>query len=174
MRRITGISILAGLVSCSGCVGRGSLDALAEFAPTPAPSEIPLKEPARGVPVRSASFRPAGTEVESPIRQFSQLGDESDSSWSWLRPASMPNANEIAMEAATPLPEPQTAPASAPIPEPVTTESLAEATTTVRLDLSSALAAIGGQTPAVGFAQWRVQQAYASLDQARVLWLPYQ
>lgn len=42
----------------------------------------------------------------------------------------------------------------------------------VAMDLGSALAAIGGGHPAVGRAQWRVQEAYARLDQAEVLWLP--
>lgn len=41
-----------------------------------------------------------------------------------------------------------------------------------QLDLQSALAMVGGDHPAVGFAQWRVQAAYAQLDQAEVLWLP--
>ncbi len=40
------------------------------------------------------------------------------------------------------------------------------------LNLPTALSMIGGQHPAVGFAQWRVQEAYARLDQANVLWLP--
>lgn len=40
------------------------------------------------------------------------------------------------------------------------------------LDLPSVLGMVGGQHPAVGFAQWRVQEAYAQLDQAEVLWLP--
>ncbi|MCA9090758.1 MAG: TolC family protein [Planctomycetaceae bacterium] len=31
---------------------------------------------------------------------------------------------------------------------------------------------VGGQHPAVGLARWRVQEAYARLDQAEVLWLP--
>ncbi|MFK8113164.1 MAG: TolC family protein [Rubripirellula sp.] len=40
------------------------------------------------------------------------------------------------------------------------------------LNLPSALARVGGQHPAVGFAQWRTQAAYAELQQAKVLWLP--
>lgn len=40
------------------------------------------------------------------------------------------------------------------------------------LNLPTALSMIGGQHPAVGFAQWRVQEAYANLDRAKVLWLP--
>lgn len=42
----------------------------------------------------------------------------------------------------------------------------------VPLDLVSALSMVGGQHPAVGIAQWRVQEAYAQYDQAKVLWLP--
>lgn len=42
----------------------------------------------------------------------------------------------------------------------------------VELNLPTALSMIGGQHPAVGFAQWRVQEAYAALEQAEVLWLP--
>lgn len=42
----------------------------------------------------------------------------------------------------------------------------------VPMNLPTALAMIGGQHPVVGFAQWRVQEAYAQLDQAKVMWLP--
>lgn len=42
----------------------------------------------------------------------------------------------------------------------------------MELNLPTALSMIGGQHPAVGFAQWRVQEAYAALEQAEVLWLP--
>lgn len=40
------------------------------------------------------------------------------------------------------------------------------------LTLPKALSMVGGEHPAVGFAQWRVQEAYARLDQAEALWLP--
>ncbi len=40
------------------------------------------------------------------------------------------------------------------------------------INLPTALAMIGGQHPVVGFAQWQVQEAYARLDQAEILWLP--
>jgi outer membrane protein TolC len=42
----------------------------------------------------------------------------------------------------------------------------------VPINLPSALALIGGQHPVVGFAQWRVREAYAQLDRAKVMWLP--
>lgn len=40
------------------------------------------------------------------------------------------------------------------------------------LNLPSALAMVGADHPVVGFAQWRVKEAYAQLAQARALWLP--
>lgn len=40
------------------------------------------------------------------------------------------------------------------------------------LNLPSALAMVGRDHPAVGFAQWKVQEAYANLEQAEILWLP--
>ncbi|MEZ6127202.1 MAG: TolC family protein [Planctomycetaceae bacterium] len=40
------------------------------------------------------------------------------------------------------------------------------------MNLPTALSMVGGQHPAVGLARWRVQEAYAQLDQAEVLWLP--
>lgn len=42
----------------------------------------------------------------------------------------------------------------------------------VPINLPSALAAVGGDHPVVGYARWRVQEAYAKLDRARVMWLP--
>jgi outer membrane protein TolC len=42
----------------------------------------------------------------------------------------------------------------------------------VPINLPTALAMIGGQHPIVGFARWRVQEAYAQLDRAKVMWLP--
>ncbi|MEO1527214.1 MAG: TolC family protein [Planctomycetota bacterium] len=56
------------------------------------------------------------------------------------------------LESATPEP--------APIEEPIP------------FNLPSVLAAIDSGHPLVGEARWRVQQAYARLDQARALWLP--
>lgn len=42
----------------------------------------------------------------------------------------------------------------------------------IRLNLPTALSIVDGQHPAVGVAQWRVQEAYARLDRANTLWLP--
>lgn len=66
-----------------------------------------------------------------------------------------------------------------PTPLPIGDGSLAERefpnpqpADLVELNLPSVLAMIDGQHPAVGFAQWRVQEAYAQLARAQVLWLP--
>lgn len=40
------------------------------------------------------------------------------------------------------------------------------------INLPTALSLISGDHPAVGLARWRVQQAYARVDQADALWLP--
>jgi outer membrane protein TolC len=40
------------------------------------------------------------------------------------------------------------------------------------LNLPSALSMVGRDHPAVGLAQWKVQEAYANLEQAEFLWLP--
>jgi outer membrane protein TolC len=41
-----------------------------------------------------------------------------------------------------------------------------------RLDMSTALALVAGQNPQVGYARWRIREAYANLEQAHALWLP--
>lgn len=55
------------------------------------------------------------------------------------------------------------------LPEPIGTPVRQES---VDLNLPSALAMVGGQHPVVGFARWRVQEAYARLLRAETLWLP--
>ena len=40
------------------------------------------------------------------------------------------------------------------------------------MDLGTILSMVGGQHPAVGFARWRVQEAYAEQTRAESLWLP--
>ncbi|MGB4709991.1 MAG: TolC family protein [Fuerstiella sp.] len=54
-------------------------------------------------------------------------------------------------------------------PEIVTNNAVPDA---ILLNLPSALSMVGRDHPAVGFAQWKVQEAYANLEQAEVLWLP--
>lgn len=62
-----------------------------------------------------------------------------------------------------------------PSEEPTTVPDISEQLPSgapVPINLPTTLAMIGGQHPVVGFAQWRVQEAYAQLDRAKVMWLP--
>lgn len=70
------------------------------------------------------------------------------------------------MSAATPLPLAQ------PLSDGTVSSSTAIDPAPVPINLPTALAMIGGQHPVVGFARWRVQEAYANLDRAKVMWLP--
>ncbi len=58
------------------------------------------------------------------------------------------------------------------INETVVSPPTALPTNTIELNLPSALAMVGGDHPVIGFAQWRVREAYAQLERAEVLWLP--
>lgn len=53
-----------------------------------------------------------------------------------------------------------------------TSQPAYEATNSIDLNLPSVLSMIDSQHPAVGLAQWRVQEAYAQLARAEVMWLP--
>ncbi|QEG02706.1 Outer membrane efflux protein [Stieleria maiorica] len=67
----------------------------------------------------------------------------------------------------------QSNPARMPIRQVAAESGDAEqAEASVEMNLPSALAMVSGQHPIVGFARWRVQQAYAQLAQAEALWLP--
>lgn len=93
------------------------------------------------------------------------IASESNSNLAEAMPvAAPPNAFVSVASSVTVASEQQaTAPAT---PEQVPGSS------TVPINLPTALVMIGGQHPVVGFAQWRVQEAYAQLDRAKVMWLP--
>lgn len=63
-------------------------------------------------------------------------------------------------------------PLALPLSDGTVPPSTAIEPTSVPINLPTALAMIGGQHPVVGFARWRVQEAYATLDRAKVMWLP--
>ncbi|MEM7474975.1 MAG: TolC family protein [Planctomycetota bacterium] len=51
-------------------------------------------------------------------------------------------------------------------------DTIAIASDSLPLNLPSVLATINRGHPIVGFARWRVQEAYAELDRAKAMWLP--
>lgn len=89
----------------------------------------------------------ADTQFQSATRQPIQFASHS-------LPAPLDKANEPSIDA--PLAPPSDATIAESIP----------------INLPTSLAMVGGQHPVVGFAQWRVQEAYAQLDRAKVMWLP--
>jgi outer membrane protein TolC len=60
------------------------------------------------------------------------------------------------------------------VPTPLADDSdkAIEASNVTTMNLPSALAMVSGEHPVVGFARWRVQEAYAQLQSAEVMWLP--
>lgn len=120
---------------------------------------------------QSESSADATLTIEGRIYRM-QLMDEnrvSANSTSVLTASSQTTSDSVVVPPAAP-------PTMEPIPGivssmPVGAISSVDANV-VELNLPTALSMIGGQHPAVGFAQWRVQEAYAALEQAEVLWLP--
>jgi outer membrane protein TolC len=88
---------------------------------------------------------------------------------------SSPTASAIVRAGGILAPEPVSVEAEpTPLaPQPVAVSSpIVDERTQYPIDLPTTLSLIAGQNPEVGFAQWRVQEAYARLDQAQALWLP--
>lgn len=184
---------LLALVSCSGCAASHRLLDRTTARLTPAPTAV-LAEPVSSTALttgmtgsgnlaaESSGFAPidatpideCGALVSKTARpEFLAVShqlpvaapvdpeepeDDSRSLVALLQDESL-NQDELMPPADTP------APASGPVP-------VAPDAAPVELNLPTALAMVGGQHPAVGFAQWRVQEAYAQLDRAQVLWLP--
>lgn len=82
-------------------------------------------------------------------------------------PSESPAVREVA-----PVPMPAEMEHHLPVAEDFSIGGMPLPANAVQMNLPSALAMIGGQHPVVGFAQWRVQEAYGQLAQAEVLWLP--
>ena len=69
-------------------------------------------------------------------------------------------------------PQPITQHVPPQLPQPVPMQMIPVAVNAIQLNLPSAMAMVGGKHPAVAFAQWRVQEAYATVARAEALWLP--
>ncbi len=115
-----------------------------------------------GVPVVSEIIA-AQTNAPMPKQGSSELVEASDA-LAWMSQASDPLAPLPALGDGEPADE--------FIPESEIVLGSVDQQAAIDLDFVSALAAVGGQHPAVGLARWRVQEAYARWDQARILWIP--
>ncbi len=142
----------AALLSLSVCTGCANLGGLAvhgrKDALPPAPAQMPAMTQTIALPpsktLEAATVQPASATIGKA-------------------PAAV-SAPEIQLLEETPAPV--AAAELAPSAE------MAMPANTVELNLPTTLSMIGGSQPVVATAQWRVQEAYSRLDQARVLWLP--
>lgn len=154
----------AALLSLSVCSGCASLGEKAGFEPSgpAAPSAI------------TADIRPTGGTTElPPVATGLKLGSNRPA-----LPADAAGENpgrrhsvQSASALATVSPHIHAAPAFAPETTSFDTGAALPANM-IELNLPTTLSMVGGSQPIVAAAQWRVQEAYARLDQARTLWLP--
>src|SRR6056297_1951709 len=178
--------LLKVLLCAGGCAhSPPAIRSLVEW-PKP-PSEQPVGVEASGR-IQTASFRhsKASLPLDSPDATFNSLdegGMVEDRSVPVRRNANKNDFNahlpDLQPDSTTrPLKlEPQASglhsgPTSDVAEEMASENAVVSPQEVIAVDLQSALSMIGGQQPEVGFARWRVQEAYAEYRQARVLWLP--
>lgn len=138
------------------------------LAATSTELELP-SEAERSLPLQAST---AANPSEAPIQQVSH-----DASSPQLSPV-VQLANDTLLLAPT-LDGVGEPPSSSILPSGLSSSFEASSSGSAReghdvspIDLATALAMVGGQHPIVGLARWRVQEAYAQLNQAEVLWLP--
>jgi outer membrane protein TolC len=186
--RMPRLICLVALLICAPCAGGQGLARVPQSPFAPPPSHSPRQlapQPAAGFSDQLNLLQPVVCQGEKYDEQLI----EQDSGPPVLR-AVRPEPQQLAIAAPTPLAAepladgPVAAEPPADIPAvaepPADVQPVAQppavlppvADNILQLNLPTALAMIGGQHPVVGFAQWRVKEAYAELQQARVLWLP--
>ncbi len=173
MRVSTKLFVVAGTLCLSGCSGlRGSTDK----TQTPvAPSNLQVAPAEVQQPrARTASFqsRYAESRVRGNVPDLVYKGRITPVAVQPEPPAGVEGyvLDANLLEAASdlqPIALAQSADLS-PLPPPVSSPP----TDVVGMDLSTALGMVGSDHPTVGSARWRVQEAYARVDQAKALWLP--
>lgn len=159
---ISGSLFLAGCASTNpGAKLHKSPQVVTRFASPANHAESGLIESSNPVSsVQVVSHQVVPQQIDSRL-----IASESNSNQAEATPiAAPPNTFVSVASSVTVASEEQTT--DSPTPEQVPGSS------TVPINLPTALAMIGGQHPVVGFAQWRVQEAYAQLDRAKVMWLP--
>ena len=167
---------LLSLLSVAGCAGTkkvevASPDRIAFATPVgsqPANPQAASMQFASGRPPGSESIagRQSSTDLQSLARSVSfRLANHTPS-----EPVTLDYVDDIA--SADGMDSGFTEEYADTIEELPAPENVPSLDDTLQLNLPTVLSMVGGQHPAVGLAQWRVQQAYAELDQAKALWLP--
>lgn len=100
-----------------------------------------------------------------PSSQQTAAGTQRGDADAWVSQAAFTSASQVGV---------QPAPEAIPVPpaEAGSPDGGRPAVFQVPIDLESALQITAGQNPQVGFARQRIQEAYAQLRSARVLWVP--
>lgn len=160
---------LIALACCSGCMGWAIC---ATTPPTYAveslawPTEPSVREP---VNQRFSRFESGGhNTIEAAPGRSSvhvSMGQPISLATGYAPVASQRSETLPTQENLEPVPSATMSDSNEPMPAAVDCNTLV-------LNLPTCLSLVGGQHPAVGFARWRVQEAYAQLDAAHVLWLP--
>ena len=132
---------LVTLLSCVGCVGTGrtGVDSAGELRPPV--SALPAPEESPSPTARTVSYRTNSDEAAEPTAATTLEALES-------------GLLEDQPQELETLPAPDASAADVQM---------------LQLNLPTVLSMIGPQHPSVGLAQWRVQEAYANLEQARAL-----
>ena len=159
---ISGSLFLAGCASTNlGAKLHKSPQVVTRFASPANHAESGLIESSNPVSsVQVVSHQAVPQQIDSR-----QIASESNSNQAEATPVAAPPNTFVSVASSVTVASEEQTTASA-TPEQVPGSS------TVPINLPTALAMIGGQHPVVGFAQWRVQEAYAQLDRAKVMWLP--
>ena len=127
----------------------------------------PSFRPLRREPASSETRSAASKLVESPSQVRASAPIASTIAYSPSNSAV--NVVEAAASVTLPLDDSMRTPTSFSQPD---TTAITTAGQGEPINLPTALALVGGEHPVVGFARWRVQEAYAQLDRAKVMWLP--
>lgn len=195
MMKTAGVGRLAGLVITGAVAAVGCSLSTPRVPADPLLSENPavaewreLTERGRRASDRSIAAKPSANSPAVTTQQSIRSNDEFDRS---VRPAAYqppvwdaangadeseaPGPTQVRggsdPELTLPLPPPLTANAvAAPSASPLS--PTATGRNVVTLDLASALEMASGQNPEVGFARQRVNEAYARVRRAEVMWLP--
>jgi outer membrane protein TolC len=155
------LTLTLGILGCLGCAGKQHW--VHRTAPTHADGPVAADE----TPARVAGAKLPSTNVvkliATPVAFTQATSDETREQQPEIQP---PTEASSSPEAVT------VTPVSSILDTTGTEQANESLERTYDLNLPTALAMVGGQHPAVGFAQSRVQEAYAQLARAEAMWLP--
>jgi outer membrane protein TolC len=125
--------------------------------------------------ITAAEYRPGETGIAVEAAVVPVSGVAADTVTDAVATASGPPGVSSSVDASPPAGDHDLLPLASGFSDQVTVDAAhldVPAAPGVPIDLASALQITAGQNPQVGFAQQRIQEAYAQLKSAETLWLP--